>query len=376
MRVLIVNSEYPPVGGGAGNASAYIAREFVAMGQEVAVVTSRFGNLPIHEENEGIRVYRCLSFRKEVDRSTPLEQLSFMVGSMTDGLRFIRNWKPGVIIAFFGVPSGPAGLLSRQIFRIPYIVSLRGGDVPGFRPYDFRFVHRMMSPLIRTVWNHAEAVVANSEGLKEIANEFSPGMEIDVIPNGVDLDDFQPGDNYDDPPHLLFAGRVVYQKGLDILIEALSNLMDKNWTLSIVGDGPQVATLNEMIRSHGINDRVHFLGWKGQKELHKIFQQANIFVFPSRHEGMPNAVLEAMASGLPVIASRIAGNEELVVHGDTGYLFPLEDRGVFAAYLRMLVDDVSLRSKMGVAARRRAEENYSWQRTAREYLALAKKLTS
>ena len=119
---------------------------------------------------------------------------------------------------------------------------------------------------------------------------------------------------------------------------------------------------------------MHFLGWQTRERLMEQYAWANLFLFPSRHEGMPNAVLEAMASGLPVLASRIAGSEELVLDGETGLLFPSEDVNALRALLRKLLTDASLRQSMGAASRRRAEEYYSWENAARQYELFLKRV--
>ena len=374
MRILIVNSEYPPVGGGAGNASANIAREFVRMGEEVAVLTTRYQDLPIDEVEDGIRIHRCISVRKEVSRSNPWEQLSFLLGACTDGLLFLKKWKPDVLITFFGVPSGPVGLLAKTLFRIPYIVSLRGGDVPGFRPYDFSTYHKLISPLLRLVWRRADDVVANSEGLRKLAKAFAPQIPVSVIPNGVDVELFRPDKRDWDPPHMLFVGRIVYQKGLDVLIEALSDLKDQPWKLTLVGDGPQLEPLKLEAQQNGLLDRITFPGWVDRSDLIDFYHQANLFVFPSRHEGMPNAVLEAMASGLPVIASQIAGNQELISDGKTGYLIPVENSKAIADKLLVLFMSKDLKEKMGEAAQERVQSRYSWKNTALKYKDLVQEL--
>jgi glycosyltransferase involved in cell wall biosynthesis len=112
------------------------------------------------------------------------------------------------------------------------------------------------------------------------------------------------------------------------------------------------------------------LGSLNAEALRQEYQAANLFVFPSRHEGMPNAVLEAMASGLPVIASRIAGNEELVVHGETGLLVPPEDVAALRASLRDLIGDAMQRRRMGEAAHRRAQTEYGWKSAADRTLTI------
>ncbi len=131
--------------------------------------------------------------------------------------------------------------------------------------------------------------------------------------------------------------------------------------------------LQAMIQAHGLQDRVHFLGWQTAEQLKKQYADSNLFLFPSRHEGMPNAVLEAMASGLPVVATNIAGNEELVVNGETGALVPVEDAAALREALRPFLTRTEMREKMGSAARPRVEQSFSWTRTAEEYQAILEK---
>ncbi|MEX2143240.1 MAG: glycosyltransferase family 4 protein [Anaerolineales bacterium] len=373
MHILILNSEYPPIGGGASNASANIASQLVKLGQQVTVLTAAYKDLPRDEMTDGVRILRLPGLRGQVDRSTTGEQIVFMFSAALAGLVKLPRLRPDVVLAFFGAPSGVAAWFWSHIIRLPYIVSLRGGDVPGFRPYDFARQHRVLSPLLRRVWKRAGAVVANSEGLRGLGAVFEPRVPIQVIPNGVDLEVFHPGEKTGELPRLLFVGRIVYQKGLDLLFSALGELKDMAWRLDLAGDGPSVERLSHQAAALGIAARVQFLGWQSREGLPGIYQQADLFVNPSRHEGMPNTVLEAMASGLPVLATRIAGNEELV-NAETGVLTPAEDIEALTTALRTLLLDADLRKRMGVAARKRVEESYSWQRVAQVYLDLMHKV--
>jgi glycosyltransferase involved in cell wall biosynthesis len=168
MRILILNSEYPPIGGGAGNASAHIAAHLEKMGHAVTVVTARFGALPDQETKGGVIVHRVPALRRRQDRSNPLEQLAFILSASLKTIHLASSSKPDVTLAFFGVPSGAVAWLLKTFYRIPYIVSLRGGDVPGFRPYDFRVYHRLIAPFLRKIWKNAVVIVANSN----IATDF------------------------------------------------------------------------------------------------------------------------------------------------------------------------------------------------------------
>jgi glycosyltransferase involved in cell wall biosynthesis len=368
MRILIINSEYPPVGGGASNASANLARLLVEMGQEVVVLTSRYDDLPPDSVEDGVRVLRGPARRKLKHRSGAFEQGIFILLGGLGGLRLVRRWRPDVVLAFFGLPSGIVALLLRLLYRVPYIISLRGGDVPGFRPYDFAFYHRLFAPLLRVAWSKAGAIIANSQGLQRLAYAFYDRVEIKIIPNGVDTNLFTCTERQWQEPRLLNVGRVVYQKGIDILLKALSGLKELDWTLTVVGDGPELTALKEQVAHLELSGRVDFVGWKDKADLLEDYKQANLFVYPSRDEGMPNAVLEAMASGLPVIATRIAGSEELVVDGETGLLIEPESPQAVREALIDLLQKPNLCREMGAAACQRVERLYSWRSVAEAYL--------
>jgi len=367
MKLLIINSEYPPIGAGAGNASANIARQLVELGNEVVVVTAGYEGLVQDEKVNGVRILRGPSSRKRVDRSTALEQVVFMIGAAIRCLDLLRSFRPEAVLAFFGLPSGAVAWFLKSIFGIPYVVSLRGGDVPGFRPYDFWLYHRIAVPWLRIVWHGADAVVANSRGLRDLAKAFDPTVEIAIVPNGVDHERFMTADRAWSVPRILSVGRIVHQKGLDLALMALAGLQDLAWEWRIAGDGPQLGSLKQTIVREGLQERIHFLGWTRADALIKEYQAASLFVFPSRHEGMPNALLEAMASGLPVIASRISGNEELVVSGETGLLVPPEDTDALRESLRALLTDEAARARMGRAAQIRAAEKFGWAAATSQY---------
>ena len=367
-KILILNSEYPPIGGGAGTATANLAHYMATQGMEVKVITARFGNLPALDQSSGFDLIRIPAGRKKADRTNPGEQILFIFTSFWNSLSLFHQWKPDVIWTFFGFPGGVTALMLKVLFGIPYIVSLRGGDVPGFRPYDFKVFHRIGGPIIKIVWKHAKMVVANSRGLLQLAQNFYNRVPIRVIPNGVDLNYFKPAHRDGKTTQLLFVGRVVYQKGLDLLVQALGELPDSDWMLSIVGDGSYKDPLHELIKEKGLTQRIEFHGWCNKEELLPHLAKAHVFVNPSRHEGMPNAVLEAMACGLPIIATRIAGNEDLVRGGKNGFLVEAEGVKGLQKALRTLINDRELCHKMGSASRKLVEEQFSWVNSGEQYL--------
>ena len=374
MKILLLNSEFPPIGGGAGNASANIARHLVARGHEVLVLTVRHASLPHDEIWQGVRIVRVPALRKRMDRSGLLEQVSFiLVGSLWAG-RVLKTFPAQVVLAFFGVPAGPIAWMMRKLHGIPYMVSMRGGDVPGFRPYDFGTYHRLVAPFLRLIWRDAGCLVANSTGLRALALKFDPIARIELVPNGVDLEAFAPVAREWSPARLLSVGRLVYQKGLDLAVRALADLKHLNWEWVIAGDGSFRPEFEKLCLELGIADRVKLVGWRSKPELTEHYNQANLFVFPSRHEGMPNAVLEAMSCGLPVLASHIAGNEELVLPDETGLLFPSESVADLQAALLELIPDAARRMQMGETGRARVKDLYSWEGVADQYAGLLAKM--
>jgi glycogen synthase len=138
MRILVINSEYPPIGGGAGNASANIARWFVAFGHEVAVLTAHFDSLPRVESQDSLTVHRIPALRRKQDRSGAFEQLAFILSGTVYALGLTRRFKPDVTLAFFGMPSGAIAWLLKKLYRIPYVVSLRGGRCARLPPLRFQ----------------------------------------------------------------------------------------------------------------------------------------------------------------------------------------------------------------------------------------------
>jgi glycosyltransferase involved in cell wall biosynthesis len=177
------------------------------------------------------------------------------------------------------------------------------------------------------------------------------------------------------PIKLLFAGRLTDQKGLPFLFSALGELSKLTdlppWSLTLVGDGPEKNTLAELARTLQIADRINFAGWLSRAELSETYRQHDVFVLPSLDEGMPNVLLEAMASGLPSVVTKISGNEELVREGKNGFLVPPRDVRALAEALTRMLQKKDLRIQLGDAAREIAVE-YSWRSVAEKYLTLAR----
>ena len=377
MRVLMINYELPPIGGGGGKATLNLAANFVRRGHQVAVLTSHFRGLPRRETIQGARILRAPVLRRHADRCSPLELLSFTAAGTLAGLWLAATFRPHVVLAFFAFPSGPVALATRRLLGKPYVVSLRGSDVP--RP---EIGSSALSPFLRLalrrVCGSASAVTAVSGGLRSAALAAAPGLDVLVIPNGVDLDRFRPAEDSRPPGRvrLLYVGRLREFKGVRILLSAFASMArraEQAVELHLVGDGPDRATLERLSSRLGITERVRFHGWVAYARITDFYHRADCLVLPSFVEGMPNVVLEAMACGLPVVGTDVAGTRELIRDGEEGRLVPRRNAEALGAALLQLVSDTKLRRRMGRCARERALE-FSWQKAGDQYLDILSRI--
>lgn len=375
MKVLLINYEYPPLGGGAGNTSRYIGEWLSRFGCEVSVITMTFRTLPRIEVKNGVTIYRIPSLRRSLYKSNVAEMLSYIASCIWNRKSIYTRFHPDVAIAFLGIPSGLVAWWYKRTHKTPYILSILGGDVPGTQPEQLKLYHFLCKPIIKKIWLDAEFVVANSSGLRELARKTMTEKEILCIPNGIDTTIFRPPEKKisTDYVRLLYVGRVSFEKRLDILIEALAELKDLPWRLNIIGDGPHLKTVKSLVEKNELGARVTFLGWIEREQLINYYQQADVFVFPSTSEGMPTVVLEAMACGLPVITTRIPGCEELVLHEINGLLIEPRNKVQLIQALTRLINDAEIRSKFSSNSVTRAE-TFNWEKISRAYYDLLLKI--
>lgn len=371
MRLLFINYEYPPIGAGAATATAAMAHAASKLGHEVIVLTcgfdGRYGS--VREGTVTLQLVRAR--RKRRDRSSIAEMASFVFRAGFLLPRLVRRTRPDACVVFFSMPCGPLGLLFRTLTGRPYIVSLRGGDVPGAEPGLAR-MHRYLRPLRRLVLSRSIAVVANSPGLAKMSQAADP-IPVVSIPNGVDLDAFRPaGAPPAEPFNFLFVGRFNEQKNVQSLLDAAALLRDdgRAFRLSIVGDGPLRDELVHRADTLQLGDQLQWRQWLAREEMPTLYQSAHCLVNPSHYEGMPNVVLEAMACGIPAVVSDVAGNRDVVAHERSGLVVPPNDPRALAHAMARLMADRTLAMTLGAAARAHVEARYSWEATTRAYLEL------
>ncbi len=374
MKILMLNYEFPPIGGGAANANLRLLRQYADKGSpQVDVLTSAPEPGFVSEQfSRNVTIYKVGIHKKHLHFWRKVEVIEWLLKARRHYRRLLRENNYDLAHAFSGFPTG--WLSYRTAGRLPYIVSLRGSDVPG-RHARLQVEYKILAPVFRRIWRNAAALVACSEGLKKRALRFMTSASIDVIPNGVELDRFCPagGTEESETLRLLTVGRLTATKRIDMLIDAVEILHNggRRICLTIAGGGQLEPQLRESVSGRGIRDVVKIAGRVDPKNMPLLYRDSDIFISASVQEGMSNAMLEAMASGLPIITTRCEGVEELIA--DNGVIVDGANAEEIAGAIRALADIRQARKDMAVAARSRAEQ-FTWSRVAEEYLSLYEKL--
>jgi glycosyltransferase involved in cell wall biosynthesis len=380
MKVLFFNYEYPPLGGGAGNATSYILKEFSKINDlEIDLVTSAIDkNYSLEKIGDKIRIHK-LPIGKDGNNLHYQSQKELLVYSWKAfwfTRQLIRQNKYDLTHSFFAVPCGALSWWLSFSNNLPYIVSLRGSDVPGYSE-RFSLVYKILTPAIRFIWKKSFFTVANSLEFKKLAQGTNPQQEIKIITNGIDGDEFyakkfNPEATQREGEFKIICGsRITPRKGIRFIIEALDILRKKGVLikLDIIGQGNERIELERKVQDLNLNEAVNFIGFVEHNKLPSVYAGANVYVSASLNEGMSNTLLEALSAGLPIIATNTGGTAETVTEGVNGYIIEMESAQSIVDKVEILFNDYQLEKKMSQASRALAEK-MSWGNIAQEYYAL------
>jgi len=370
---LFINYEYPPIGGGSATACQQIARVLSKRGHEVTVLTSGIGSLHGTTVEDGVTIIRLRTLRKRVHQSGVLEMLSYVLAACWKVTSISKAHRFDSTLAFFSVPGGIVAHWLHLRAQVPYVVSLRGGDVPGTEPHLAIF-YKVLQPLRRDIFRRAKAISAPSQGLKELSEQTDP-FPVQVVPNGVDIDLFQPAPQRRAKiPTLLSVGRLHAQKNVGFLLNLVVAIKGRTQVRArIIGDGPERPSLEATAVALGITEFIQFDGWLPREAIREAYQSAIFLVHASSYEGMSNVILEALATGLPVVASKIPGNNELIEDDTNGFLFePTTGAAELADRILPLLQDQTNWNRLSTAARSTIESRFSWNHAADLYEQLLK----
>lgn len=378
-RILLLNYDYPPMGGGSGKALACLLREFGRHHPDLRVdaIVAAMGPATVEDLSPGIRLHRIdIGKTGNLHYQSAAELILFTrrAGRKAEELSAQNGFD--LMHAFFAVPTGWIGYRMRK--RLPYLVSLRGSDVPGFNP-RFRAAYVALKPVVRRVCAAAAAVAANSAGLKDLAARSLGSLPIRVIPNGIDAPIVSAKKPAPGPLKVLFVGRLIPRKGADHLLRGFAAYAMQSPAeprspgpeLILAGSGPEAESLARLAGDLGIAGRVRLLGAVPPGNMGDLYRAADVFVLPSLEEGMSNALLEAVSHGLPVIVTDTGGTAELAQ--GNGRIVGRGDPEGIARALAELERDPALRGRMSAAGLDIARR-FTWKAAADAYADLYREI--
>lgn len=374
-RLLVVSHGYPPFYGGAEHAAGLLAKAAQRTGLwEVEVLTSDIGGrLPEREIVDDILIRRVPTRKKAWRYHSVPELTSFMLSAID----FQPEQRPDLILANFTLPGGEVARRIAARTGAPYVVVLHGSDVPNYQNERFGPIYPFARPWMRYVWRKAAAVVAVSDTLRDLALQSWIDGGIEVIPNGVDTELFCPLTQRPDiqrPIKILVHAQLIERKGIHHLLNAVARLQPEDRAalcVDVCGSGPQEGVLRGLVRDHGLESHVRFHGLVDYQHIPDRLRQGDVFVLPSRQEGMPLALLEAMACGLPAVVTPVGAMPQLVKEGISGHLVKFGDEAGLSEALMSFIREPSRCRVMGAAARLAAEQ-WSWREVWGRYEALIK----
>lgn len=372
-RILFFVYEFPPLGGGVATATENLFNFFrKEKNLKIDVITSSLSNnYQTKNFTENITFFEVpIGFKDKASyqKQTILNMIRFTLNSYFQAKKLLKQHHYD-LAHFFGYPGALPGLLLKKKFNLPYLISLRGVDVPGYNP-RFKYIDFLYKPGVSFIWQNAQKVIVNSQGLLTLAQKTNTIIDYQIITNGVDCDFYQPSKIKFDK-FTVTAGGTLFgkKKGLDILIKAFAQFAEykNNVELLLIGAGDLETELKALANKLGVKNKVNFVGRKDKNWLAENLPKCHVFCLPSINEGMSNATLEAMSCGLPIIITPVGGADELLEEGKNGFLVPKRDIVQIVKRLDVLYADGYLIKEMGTASRNKVEK-MSWENVSKKYL--------
>lgn len=366
--LVIFAAFYPPFTGGYAKSVQALASRIVRRGWRVTVVTTATHGGSAQAIEQGVAVIRLPAWNTL--GTYPIPRPSRLLWRT---LRQLLGQPISVISTqtrFF--PTSGLGLFVGLTRRIPIVHTERGSvhaafDHPLVRLINWFVDHTLGSLLVR----RADRVIGVSRSAAAFCRHLGARAP-ETIPNGIELARFTRQATPaapDRPPTIIFTGRLIWAKGVQDLIAAVAARLRQGrpTRLLIVGEGVYRSALEEHVLSLGCGSAIDFLGSQPASAIPGLLAQADVFVNPSYSEGLPTAVLEAAASGLPVVATKVGGTAEIVEDGVSGYLIEPRDRPALTQALERLLDDPGRAGAMGARGRLIAAR-FDWEAVTQAYL--------
>jgi len=378
LRVCFISRRFFPAISGMSVYAINLLRQLVAAGVDVTMVSQYRG------DERGMRVYGGGPPPPvEGVRIIGLEALGEQAGGdferdvdrMVETVLAEHAVRPfDVLHAQYGYPNGWAALLASRAIGVPTVVSIQGGD--GHWVGSCCETHRLA---LARVLDHANALLIGGESfIDEVAGRMGTARErFTIVPGAVDTTRFAPAAGWRpgaaaDPVRLLYHGRVDRRKGVLDMLDALALLRGRGvpFAATISGIGPDVEASRARAAELNLADAVTFSGYADYADVPALYRAADVFVSPTYAEGFSNTILEAMASGLPVVACRSVGVVDCLRDGENGLMTEPGDVAALAEALRRVVEDRALRESLAAAALDECRRVYSWEAVGRQIVGI------
>lgn len=365
MNVCIISSAPFPPREGIGNYIFNLSKNLSEEGHEITLMT-RGGLISKKEYFEDIKIFKpifipCYPLHVHFHKIF-VDRLFHKIESRFD-------------IVHIHTPLAP--IVSTRLPMIstvhtPIKMSISNFESTGAFSHLSRYQSRISTILEHKLLNSSDTITAVSNSVaNELAKEYGIQKErIEIINNGVNETIFEPNYNNEKnekhEKYILTVGRLAYRKGLLDFIECGKYVCNRYSDIKfiIVGEGILRNRLQRTVKNFGLENRFIFKGHVTKAELIRLYQNATVYVMPSYYEGLPTVLLEAMSCGLPVVATAVSGNVDVVSSGKNGMLVPPKSPKDLANAISILLDNDDLRKKLGKNARKTVEENYTWKITS------------
>ena len=373
LRVAILSDRFPPDPGGLARATERIAAGLAHLGHDVEVLALSAAGHPgglQREERGGVRGFRLGALRREEDSSAALFDLV---------VKRHRESPFDVVHGFYLVRAGFLAAYAGSYLNVPSVVSARGNDL------DRSLLDPGRAALVLRALDLATAVTAVSRDLARKAAALAPQARVEVVTNGVDARFFRPARREGALARSLglegrlavgFTGELRQKKGIVVLMEAMAELNREGPVslLAVGGVRPDDAGLFGLLQRKHPRVHVALVPHRDALDLPRHYALMDVFVHPSLRDGTPNALLEAMACGRPVVGSTAGGIPDVVRHERDGLLVPPGDAGALAGALRRLLGDRAAARALGRAGRERVARDFSPEAEAERYQSLYRRL--